>query len=119
LTAKRIFISLHIRKPGDTRVASAAAAPKGKRMTRYLVAAAMAAALIAPSAADAASTHRHKRHIAHHGRMMQKAPVGLYGGYGAYGGYAAPSWNRTPGPPWAGPNQCFEDLGYGRYESCD
>jgi len=23
------------------------------------------------------------------------------------------------GPPWAGPNQCWMDLGYGRWESCD
>jgi hypothetical protein len=97
-------------------------------MTRLLLTTAIAAALIAPSVADAKSTHRHKRHVAHHSRMMQGAPVGLYGGYGGYGayggygeygGYAAPGWNRSSGPPWAGPNQCFEDLGYGRYESCD
>jgi hypothetical protein len=24
-----------------------------------------------------------------------------------------------PGPNWAGPNACVQDLGYGRYESCD
>jgi hypothetical protein len=22
------------------------------------------------------------------------------------------------GPPWAGPNQCWTDLGYGRWEQC-
>jgi len=95
-------------------------------MTRLLFTAAIAAALVVPSLADAATAHRTKKHVVHH-RMMRTAPVGLYGGYGTYGGYgsngyggyASPNWNRTGGPAWAGPNQCFEDLGYGRYESCD
>lgn len=30
-----------------------------------------------------------------------------------------PMAQRPVGPPWAGPNECWEDLGYGRYESCD
>ena len=25
---------------------------------------------------------------------------------------------RTPGPAWAGPNECFTDEGYGRYWPC-
>jgi hypothetical protein len=120
----------HIERLGDTRVASATAESKGKCMARLLLTTAIAAALIVPSVADAASTHRHKRYVPHHGRMMQNAPVGLYGGYpygrygnGGYGyggyGFGGPTWNSTSGPAWAGPNQCFEDLGYGRYESCD
>jgi hypothetical protein len=25
---------------------------------------------------------------------------------------------RTPGPPWAMPNECYTDEGYGRYTPC-
>jgi hypothetical protein len=81
-------------------------------MTRLLFSAAIAAALIAPMAVDAAPLHRHKHHAVHQGRMIT-APVSMHRGT------AGPSWTRPVGPPWAGPNQCFEDLGYGRYESCD
>jgi hypothetical protein len=86
-------------------------------MTRLLLTAAIAAAVVLPSAADAAS-YRHKRHGAHYyGRTWNRAPVRLYRGYGGYG-WQGPS-RYTSGPRWAAPNQCFEDLGYGRYESCD
>jgi uncharacterized membrane protein len=104
-------------------------------MTRLLLTAATVAALVVPATADARTAHKNKQHGGHHARMMQSAPVGMYRGHrhrgyngygyngGSYGyggyGYAAPNWNTTVGPPWAGPNQCFEDLGYGRYESCD
>ena len=40
-------------------------------------------------------------------------------GDGAYGGWNAPVYMRTPGPPWAMPNECFTDEGYGRYTPCD
>jgi hypothetical protein len=30
----------------------------------------------------------------------------------------APSSTRTPGPPWAGPGECYTDDGYGRYVLC-
>jgi hypothetical protein len=40
-------------------------------------------------------------------------------GYRGYHGYAGPAWNQTARPPWAGPAECYEDLGYGRFESCD
>ena len=34
--------------------------------------------------------------------------------------YVAPPVAMRPqnGPPWAGPNQCWQDLGYGRWEQC-
>lgn len=31
---------------------------------------------------------------------------------------AAPAAARTPGPAWAGPNDCYTDEGYGRYLRC-
>jgi len=31
---------------------------------------------------------------------------------------SAPANLRTPGPPWAGPNDCYTDEGYGRYLRC-
>lgn len=32
--------------------------------------------------------------------------------------YVAPANLRTPGPPWAGPGECYTDEGYGRYSPC-
>jgi hypothetical protein len=102
---------------------------KGKMMTRLLLGAAITATLVLPSTAQAASGHRYKRHGEYNARMVRSAPVHLYGGrYGAFarhGGYGGGyGWQGNPnaytsGPRWASPNQCFEDLGYGRYESCD
>src|SRR4029079_15070000 len=103
---------------------------KEKMMTRLFLGAAITAALVVPSTVQAASAHRHKHHRDHHARMMRSAPVHLYGGgydgYGAYGVYdgGGYGWRGYPnlytsGPRWASPNQCFVDLGYGRYESCD
>jgi len=98
---------------------------KGKMMTRLLLGAAITAALVLPSAVQAASTHRYKRHGEYNARMMRSAPVhlysGRYGAYGRHGGYGSQGNPDayTNGPRWRSPNQCFEDLGYGRYESCD
>ena len=101
-------------------------------MTRTLLAAAAAVALLGP-AAGAATVHKHRHHVAQP-RLMRTAPVGMYGGYTGYGydrgygydgygyrgyRYGGATWNGTAGPPWSGPNQCWVDLGYGRYESCD
>jgi hypothetical protein len=79
-------------------------------MTRLFVAA-LAASLILPAAyAEAGYSHRHKhyRHYSHqhyhYGSPMWRAPVFM---------------QRQPGPRWSGPNRCWQDLGYGRYESCD
>jgi hypothetical protein len=77
-------------------------------MTRLFVAALTAASLMLPTAyAQAGSSHRHKqyRHSSYqhygHGSGMWRAPVSMRG------------------PRWSGPNRCWQDLGYGRYESCD
>ena len=65
---------------------------------------AVAAALVAPIAtADAHSARHHARQYNGHARMWN-APVAMY---------------QNRGPRWAQPNECFTDLGYGRYESCD
>jgi hypothetical protein len=80
---------------------------KGYSMTRLLIAAAVAAAVIAPISANAGKSHHSKQRVHqsyHHGQMWN-SPVAMH--------------RRHIGPPWRGPNQCFEDLGYGRYESCD
>lgn len=90
-------------------------------MLRLLLGAAITAALMVPIAADAAKYRSHKRYLAHHGRMLPAAPVGLYGYRSGGYGYAR-GWNGSPpmaGPSWSGPNQCWEDLGYGRYEKCN
>lgn len=31
---------------------------------------------------------------------------------------ARPAVARMPGPPWAGPGECYTDDGYGRYVLC-
>ena len=84
-------------------------------MTRILLLAATAISLIAPVAtADAGSSkHKYKHYRHHYGAVY--AP-GYYGH--PYGGWNAPVYMRTPGPPWAMPNECFTDEGYGRYTPC-
>ena len=79
-------------------------------MTRLFVAA-LAASVILPTAyAEAGYSHRHK-HYRHYSQQY-------YGDYGPM--RRAPVFMRqTPGPRWSGPNRCWQDLGYGRYESCD
>jgi len=53
--------------------------------------------------ADAASKKKKVRHAAP--APVMSAPV-------------APYYARTPGPPWANPNECYTDEGYGRYTPC-
>ena len=80
-------------------------------MTRVLLLTALVTSLIAPiSAADAANTHRHKQVQRYHHAHTVYAPPPAWN---------APASMRQAGPPWAGPNQCFEDLGYGRFSPCD
>jgi hypothetical protein len=67
-------------------------------MNRLIVAATIASGLVATMATADAGWSRHK-----HYHATWHAPVAM----------------RQVGPPWAGPNQCFSDLGYGRYETCD
>jgi hypothetical protein len=86
------------------------------RLLSFAAAALTAATLVAPAdSADAASSHRHKHHSARHGQTLS-APVSMPRGHR---GQAGGTWNQTARPPWAGPAECYEDLGYGRFESCD
>ena len=69
-------------------------------MTRFLASALAAISLTATMAtADAAS--RHMRDHQDRALWSSHAPM------------------RAVGPPWASPNQCFTDEGYGRFSSCD
>jgi len=69
---------------------------------RILIAIAAALSLAATSAADAASKRKRQK--------VRAAPVVSVP--------AKPIIARTPGPAWAGPNECFTDEGYGRYWPC-
>lgn len=73
-------------------------------MNRILVVTAVALSLAGTVAtADAGSRKKETRYYQHpHSHMMWSGPVAM-----------------RRGPPWAGPNQCFVDEGYGRYSSCD
>ena len=78
-------------------------------MHRFFAVALIATSFIATAAtADAAS--RHKRHHHQDRAMWSHQERGMW---------AAQSSMRPVGPPWASPNQCFTDEGYGRYSSCD
>jgi hypothetical protein len=54
--------------------------------------------------ADAAPKHKRNKPTVHR-------PAGLYVPPQPYA-------TRTPGPPWAGPAECYTDEGYGRYAAC-
>jgi hypothetical protein len=54
------------------------------------------------TAADAAS--KRKRQKLHHAPVVSMP--------------AKPYATQTPGPPWAGPGECYTDEGYGRYWPC-
>jgi hypothetical protein len=71
-------------------------------MKAIVAIAAIAAALTASiSAADA---HNSRHHVRNHDARLWSAPVARY---------------QNCGPRWAQPNECYTDLGYGRFESCD
>ena len=88
--------------------------PKDIVMIRTLIAAAIAAAIISPVTANAGNFERRTHHSRHHAQMW-RAPVSMQRGYDNPGRLR----NQTARPPWAGPAECYEDLGYGRFESCD
>ena len=82
-------------------------------MTRILLLAATAISLVVPmAAADAASRNKQRYY---------QDPYAAQGPayYGPYSAWNAPVYLRTPGPPWAMPNECYTDEGYGRYTRCD
>ncbi len=81
-------------------------------MTRILLLAAIAASLIiAPVAtADAASRQKQPRQKKASGAPVSQPYV--------YVPWQAPAGLRRRGPPWAMPNECFNDEGYGRWSPC-
>ena len=80
-------------------------------MTRIPLLAAIAASLVAPPVAADAATGKKHRH--HHQQRAANSPV-----YRDYGNWPAPVRLRPHGPPWAMPNECFNDEGYGRWSPC-
>ena len=70
-------------------------------MLKIIVAAVVAMSFAGLDAADAASKKKKQK-------VRAPAPVT----------YVAPASQRTPGPPWAGPGECYTDEGYGRYSRC-
>jgi hypothetical protein len=62
--------------------------------------AALALCMLAVSTADAQSRYR-------------QAPQSL-----SPPGYAPANARRTSGPPWAMPNECYIDEGFGRFSPC-
>jgi hypothetical protein len=70
-------------------------------MLKIIVAAVVAVSFVGLDTADAAT--KKKKH-----KVRATAPAI----------YVAPANMRTPGPPWAGPNDCYTDEGYGRYLRC-
>lgn len=92
---------------------------KDNQMTRIVLLTATAISLVTTGvSADAGSRHKHKHYRLHHHHGAWVAP-GYYGP--GYRNWQAPVGlqARTPGPPWAMPNECYTDEGYGRYSPCD
>ena len=71
-------------------------------MLRIVLAAVVALCLSGIDTADAASKRKRQK--------VRSVPVVTMP--------AKPAIARTPGPSWAGPNECFTDEGYGRYLQC-
>lgn len=72
------------------------------KMMKIIVAAVVAVSFVGLDVADAATKKKKKQ------KVRSTAPVS----------YVAPANLRTPGPPWAGPGECYTDEGYGRYSPC-
>ena len=71
-------------------------------MLRIVLAVIVASAFASLDTADAASKRKRQK--------VRAAPVVTMP--------AKPAIARTPGPSWAGPNDCYTDEGYGRYLQC-
>ena len=79
-------------------------------MIRILLLATIAVSLIVPVASvDAGNSKKHRYY-----RYQANGPVV----YQQYGAWQAPAGVRRRGPPWAMPNECFNDEGYGRWSPC-
>jgi len=72
-------------------------------MFRILIAGLTVLSLACVSTADAAT----KKKRTHHATPAPAYAVPVY-----------PSYAGTRGPPWANPNECYTDEGYGRYWPC-
>jgi len=72
-------------------------------MFRILITTLVALSLAGIGAAYAAARKKKVRHVAPAPAIT--TPVYPYSA-------------RTPGPPWAGPGECYTDEGYGRYWPC-
>jgi hypothetical protein len=80
---------------------------RGNPMIRNFLLAAIAISLIAPVGTAAAASGKKKRHSQEYNHH-----------YGLYLPAPAPAGLRRRGPPWAMPNECFNDEGYGRWSPC-
>ena len=72
---------------------------------KILLAAVAALSLAGVGGADAAPKHKRHHKVIVHQPARLAAPV-------------APYFTHAPGPPWAGPAECYTDEGYGRYWPC-
>ncbi len=79
--------------------------------TKLLVAALAAISVLGVSVADAAS-RKGKRH------KVTRAPAPVVHSAVPFAYRPAPGVPANR-PPWAGPNECFTDEGYGRFTPCD
>ena len=80
-------------------------------MMRTLLLAAVALNLMVPvETADAASQQKKNRQHKAPAKAAQQPPY-VYP-------WAVPVSSRRRGPPWAMPNECYNDEGYGRWTPC-
>jgi hypothetical protein len=78
-------------------------------MTRALLFVAISLGLLAPLTADATSRHKHRRQGASSAAVHQPR---------VHRPRQAPAELQRRGPPWAMPNECYNDEGYGRWTPC-
>jgi hypothetical protein len=76
-------------------------------MTRILLFAIVAIGLVVPETTVDAASSKKKRRAYEYDHQ-----------YGYYRAPQAPAGQRRRGPPWAMPNECFNDEGYGRWSPC-
>ena len=79
-------------------------------MARTLLFATIAISLIVPFATADAASHQKKN-------RQHKAPAKAVQQQYAWP-WQAPADPRRRGPPWAMPNECYNDEGYGRWTPC-
>jgi hypothetical protein len=96
----------------DVGAAKRVANERDSLMPRVILRAAIALSLMAPVAtADAGSGQKHHRQ---HKQKTSTKPVAQPNVFP----WAAPVDSPRRGPPWAMPNECYNDEGYGRWSPC-